>query len=189
MSDRISAATSSHEGEAVAGGYFAPLAAAKYMLLITSREDGSQASVVVRGVVIDDRAYVRTWSNSDAAKSLRHASQVQVAPCAARGLLLLAPPLDAVARLLPEKEAGQVSGKLSQTRVQRYLLIPLLHRGRRRRMVYYELLAHATASTTMTRDREGLDAPDPPVTGPRAQERGGSQVTVVRGANPYRWPP
>src|SRR5690242_14789025 len=131
--------------EETAGGYFAPLASAKYMLLTTFKPDGGQASAVVRGVVVDGRAYFWTRSHPDAVKHLRHTDKVQVAPCAARGLLCLAPPLDAVARLLPDEEAGQVARKLSRKSPARpHFLTPMLHRvhrARHRQKVYYELLA------------------------------------------------
>ncbi|MGH3262812.1 MAG: hypothetical protein ACRDNS_12520 [Trebonia sp.] len=143
MSYRMPAATSGDQDEPVDGGYFTALASAKQMLLTAADEDGRQASAVVRGVVVGDRAYIQTWDNTDAARKLRRGSDVQVAPCAARGLVLLAPPVSAFARQLPDHEAKEIAGKLPrQPWVQRRLLAPLLHRD----MVHYELLAYETAT-------------------------------------------
>jgi PPOX class probable F420-dependent enzyme len=186
------AAVSGDQEEAVEGGYFAPLASAKYMLLTTSKPDGSQASDVVRGVVIGDRAYVQARSHSDAVQNLRHRDKVQVAPCAARGLLLLAASLDAVARLLPDEEASQVAAKLARTsQVQRHLSIPLLHRvnrARRQQMVHYELLACESAAVA-THDRGALDNQDRSAADPPGKEPGAHHVTVTWSSTPFPWPP
>jgi PPOX class probable F420-dependent enzyme len=176
----------------VEDGYFAPLASAKYALLTTSNPDGSQASAVVRGVVIGDRAYVWTWSYSDTARNLRHDGQVQVAPCAARGLLCLAPPVEAVARLLPDQEASQVAGELARkSSAPRHFRLPGLrraHRARRGRMVHYELLPCASAAA-MTPDQAAAHAPGGSAAGPPGREPGAPQVTVVRSSAPFPWPP
>lgn len=191
MSDSTPATADSYQNEVVDGGYFAPLASAKYMLLTTFRTDGSQTSAVVRGGVVDGRAYVLTWSHSDAVKHLRHTDEVQVAPCVARGLLCLAPPLDAVARPLPDEEASQVAGKLSrQSWVRRHFLTPLLHRVRRarhRQRMYYELVADETAMAAPY-DQGAFNVHDRSATDPRGKEPGVHQITVVRSSAPFPWP-
>lgn len=195
MSDRTPAAVSGYQDEAAGDGYFAPLASAAYMQLITPNPDGSQATAVVRGVVIGDRAYVRAWSHSDAAKNLRHTRRVQVAPCAVRGFLRLAPPLDAVARLLSGEEASQVAGKLArESEARRHFPVPLLHRvhqvhpARHRQVVHYELSASEPAAAT-AHDRAALDVPDRPAADPPGGAAGARQVTVAWSPDPYPWPP
>ncbi len=163
MPDSTPPTVGSDQEELVDGDYFAPLASAKYILLTTFKPDGGQASVVVRGGVVDGRAYVQTWSHPDAMKHLRHTDEVQVAPCAARGLLCLAPPLDAIARLLPDEEASEVARKLSRkSPVRRHSLTPLLHRARHQQRVYYELLAcEAAPSGPGAFNGPGRSAADP----------------------------
>lgn len=190
MSDSTPAAVGSYPGEPVDGGYFAPFASAKYMLLTTFKPDGGQASVVVRGVVVDGRAYISTWSHLDAMKHLRHTEEVQVAPCAARGLLCLAPPLDAIARLLPDEEASQVARKLSRkSQVQHFLapLLHLLHRARHRQRVYYELLAYEAAPAAPY-GRDAFNVPGRSAADPRRKEPGAHQITVVRSSAPFPRP-
>lgn len=191
MSDSTPATEGSYPEEPVDGGYFASLASAKHVLLTTFKPEGGQASVVVRGVVVDGRAYVWTWSHSDAMKHLRHTDEVRVAPCAARGLLCLAPPLDAIARPLPDEEASQVARKLSRkSPVRRHFLTPLLHRvhrARHRRKVYYELLAYAAAPAAPY-GRDAFDVPGRSAADPRGKEPGAHQITVVRSSAPFPWP-
>jgi len=191
MSDSTPATAGSHQEEPVDGDYFAPLASAKHMLLTTFKPDGGQASVVVRGGVVDGRAYVWTWSRPDAMKHLRHTDEVQVAPCAARGLLCLAPPLDATARLLPDEEASQVARKLSRkSQVRRHFPTPLLHpvhRARHRQRVYYELLAYE-AEPAVPHGRGAFNVPGRSAADPRGKEPGAHQITVVRSSAPFPWP-
>lgn len=105
MPDRTSATEGGYQEGSAGDGYFAPLASARRMMLTTFKPDGGQASAAVHGVVDGGRAYFRAWSHSGTVENLRHTDEVQVAPCTALGLLLLAPPLDAVARPLPDEEA------------------------------------------------------------------------------------
>ena len=105
MPDRTSATEGGYQEGSAGDGYFAPLASARRMMLTTFKPDGGQASAAVHGVVDGGRAYFRAWSHSGTVENLRHTDEVQVAPCTALGLLLLAPPLDAVARPLPDGEA------------------------------------------------------------------------------------
>lgn len=150
MSDRTSATGDSYQREAADDGDFAALAPAKYMLLTTFKPDGIPLSAAVHGVVEDDRAYFRAWSHSSTARNLRHTNEVQVTPCALRGLLSFGSPRDAVARRLPGEEASRVARKLARKYpVQQRLLIPLLRRARRGQMVHYELRTYkaATAKT------------------------------------------
>ena len=121
--------------------YFAPLAKARYLLLTTFKPKGTPVSAHVQGIVDGDRAYFRVWSQSGTDRRLQHTDGVQVAPCGALGLLSHGPPLDAAARPLAGEEASRVAGPLGRKYpVRRRSLARLLHRARRRRLVYYELL-------------------------------------------------
>ncbi len=112
MSDRRSATQSRYQQEA-ADGFFGPLASARYMRLTTFKPDGLPVSTSVHGAVDGDRAYLRVWNQSATAKRLRHTDEVQVTACTALGLAV-GPPLDAVARPLPNEEASWVAGKLAR---------------------------------------------------------------------------
>ena len=141
MSDRQSITRTRDRREADSG-YFAALEWARCMLLTTFERDGTPVSSPVRGVVDGDRAYFWAWSRSGSAQRLQHTDAVQVTPCSARGLLTYGPPLEATARLLPAAEADLAAGKLARRHpVQHRLLLPLLHRTRRRQMLHYELIA------------------------------------------------
>lgn len=139
MPDRASGAES---------GYFAAFSSARHMMLTTFKPDGKQESAVVRSVADGDRAYFLASSRSGTVKNLRHTEEVQVAPCGALGFLLLAPPLDAVARPVSDEEASRVAGELTRRYrgVPRFLH-PLLHRAQRQQMVYYELSSYEAAAT------------------------------------------
>jgi uncharacterized protein len=142
MSDRLSAVQTSDQQEAAGGGYFSPLARARYMLLTTFKPNGTPVYVSVQGMVDGDRAYFRAWDHSGLAKRLRHTDAVQVAPCTVLGLCSFGQPLDAAARLLPENEASRVAPKLARRYPARHrFLIPLLARTGRWQMMYYELMA------------------------------------------------
>jgi PPOX class probable F420-dependent enzyme len=188
MSDRPSPTESSYQEDAADGGYFAPLASAKSMLLTTFKPDSIPVTNRVHGVVDGDRAYFRAWSQSATVKNLRHTDEVQVAPCTALGLLSFGPPLDAVARLLTGEEASRVAGKPARKYpVRQRFLIPLLHRTRRGQMVQYELLTYAAAAA-MTCDRGASSVPGRSVTDLRSKEPGVHQITVVRSSAPFPWP-
>jgi uncharacterized protein len=141
MPDRPSATDGSDQKEAADGGYFAPLAPARYVQLTTFKRDGIPVSATVQGLVAGERAYFRARSQSGTAKRLRYTDAVQVTPCSVLGWTY-GPPLDATARLLPCEEARRVAAELDRKyRVRHRFLIRLL----RRQAVYYELLADDTA--------------------------------------------
>jgi len=127
--------------EEAGGGYFASLAKGRYLLLTTFKPRGTPVSAPVQGITDGDRAYFRVWSQSGPARRLQHTDGVQVAPCGALGLLSHGPLLDAAARPLADEEASRVAGPLGRKYpVRRRSLARLLHRARRRRLVYYELM-------------------------------------------------
>jgi uncharacterized protein len=179
MSDRASA-TGSHQREAPDGGDFAALAPARHMLVTTFKPDGIPVPATVHGIVEDGRAYFQAWSQSGTARNLRHTSEVQVTPCAMRGLLSLGPPLDAVARLLPGEEASQVARKLARKYpVQQRFVIPLLRRARRGQVVLYELVTYE-AATPKADDRGAAAVSDRPPGSLRSDEPGAYRITVTR---------
>lgn len=123
------------------GGYFAPLAKARYLLLTTFKQQGTPVSAVVQGIADGDRAYFRVRSRSGTARRLRHTRGVQVAPCSALGLCSYGPPLDAATRPLAGEEAGRVAGELARKYPVRHRSLAWpVHRAWHRRLAYYELL-------------------------------------------------
>ena len=141
MSGRWSQAQTYNQQEAADDGYFAPLAPARYLQVTTFGRDGRPVPARVHGAVDGARAYfaARIWSG--AARRLRHADAVQVAPCGGLGLCY-GPPLDATARLLPAGEAGRAVAELARKYpVRRRSLTSWLHRAWRPKMVHYELVA------------------------------------------------
>jgi len=142
MPDRRSATYGTCQREAADGGYFAPLASRRYVLLTTFRRDGRPVSAAVQGVLDGDRAYVRAWSRSGTVRRLRHTRGVQVTPCTALGLLSYGPPIDAAARPLSGEEAGRAAGELARKYPVRHPFLSwLLRPGWRGQVVHYELLA------------------------------------------------
>jgi uncharacterized protein len=143
------------------GGYFAPLASARYMLLTAFKPDGgAPMNSAVRVVVDGDRAYFRTWSGSGASKRLGHAGRVQVAPCTVLGLASFGPPFNATARLLAGEQARVAARKLAGKHpARRRLPIPLSRWMRRWQPVHYELLAdEAPEHSRPWLDDEGLES-------------------------------
>lgn len=179
MADRTSATSSGYQPEAADGGDFAALAPARYMLLTTFKPDGVPRSAVVHGIVEDGRAYFRAWSHSGTARNLRHTREVEVTPCAMRGLVNFGPPLDAVARLLPAGEASQAARKLARKYPVQQRFLSLLRRARRGQIVHYELLA-CDAATAETDDGGASSVPDPSAGNPRRREPEPYRITVVR---------
>lgn len=188
MPDRTPGAASAYPEDPPGSGYFASLAPARHMMLTTFQPDGRQESAVVHCVADGDRVYFGAWSRSGTVKNLRCTDEVQVAPCGALGFLLLAPPLDAVARPLSDEEASRVAGKLARRyRVRRRFLVPLLHRARRQQLVHYELLSYEAGAAGHGQQAAG--ALDRPATGPGGgNEPGVVRVTVVRAPGPFPWP-
>ncbi|MGH3248594.1 MAG: hypothetical protein ACRDOI_20655 [Trebonia sp.] len=161
------------------------------MLLTTFKPDGVPETTRVHGVVDGNRAYFWAWSQSGTAKNLRRTVEVQVVRCTAMGLLSFGPPLDAVARLLADEEASGVAGTLARRNpVRQRFPIPLFHRARRGRLVYYELLPDeaAAAAGAAAPDRGASGTPDRSVIELQGKEPGVYQITVVRSSAPFPWP-
>jgi PPOX class probable F420-dependent enzyme len=124
------------------GGYFAPLASAKHVLLTTFKPGRPPVSTRVRVVADGDRAYLKTWVPSGTARRLRDADWVQVGPCTFLGLVRYGPRLDAAPRLLDGEEASQATRKLArELPARRHRLVSLAYRLRRGHVAYYELAA------------------------------------------------
>jgi PPOX class probable F420-dependent enzyme len=127
-------------------GYFAPLAAARHVLIATFKWGRTPVFSPARLVAHGDRAYFQTWSRSSTGKRLRHNDWVQVAPCTALGLCRYGPWLDATARLLPGEEASQAARTLARHHPGRPGgLARLAGRIRGARPVHYELRPRAGA--------------------------------------------
>lgn len=142
MSSQLPAAGGSRQGDA-GDGYFAPLASARYVLLITFKPDGGTPMSGSARVVVDrDRAYFRTRNGSATSNRLRHNGWVQVAPCTVLGLCSFGPPFNATARLLAGEQARTAARTLAgEHPARRRLPIPLPGWMRRWQPVHYELLA------------------------------------------------
>ncbi len=117
-------------GDQERSGYFAALAATKYMLLTTFRRDGRAVGTPVHVVVEADRVFFRTWDVSGKAKRLRHTPTVEVAPCSSRGRGR-GPAVRASAVLLDGEASEQAAGLLANKHpVLHRRLIPWYHRRR-----------------------------------------------------------
>lgn len=128
--------------DTASGSYFASLAKARYLRLTTFKRKGTPVTAPVPAIVDGGRAYFGVSSRSGAVRRLQHTDGVQVAPCGALGLVSYGEPLNAACRRLADSEASHVAGQLDRTYpVRRHSLARLLQRARRRRLVYYELLA------------------------------------------------
>ena len=129
--------------DAIADGYFASLAPARYVLITTFTRDGKPVATPMRVVVYGDRAYFGTGHPTGPSRRLRDGGWVQVAPCSALGLIRYDLPLDATARLLAGEEASEAAARLARRYPGRHrFLHRLLHRVLRRKTAYYELRAY-----------------------------------------------
>jgi uncharacterized protein len=133
-------------GSGSSGGYFAPLANAKYVQLTTFRRNGTPVPTPVHIVVNGDVAYFRTWDTTGKAKRLRHTSSVRVAPSTARGRPV-GQPIAAQAALLTGDDSAAAAQLLSRKHpVLHGWLIPRYHRLRGWTTQQYRLTAPAEAA-------------------------------------------
>jgi uncharacterized protein len=84
-----------------------PVLAGKYLSITSFKRDGSGVATPVWFVQEDGRLLIHTDANSGKVKRIRRNPHVTVAPCTATGRLL-ADPLPAQAKLLPDGELGRV---------------------------------------------------------------------------------
>jgi uncharacterized protein len=115
-----------------ADAYFAPLAGATYIQLVTFRRDGRPVGTAVHVVLADDgiNAYFRTWNVAGKAKRLRHNAAVEVARSTFRGRPT-GPGLHAQAQLLAGADSERAAGLLAARHpVLHGKLIPWYHRRR-----------------------------------------------------------
>lgn len=142
------------------GGYFTPLAGAKYVQLTTFRRDGTPVPTPVH-LVVDpntDTACFRTWDTAGKAKRLRHTSLVQVAPATVRGRQL-GPAIPAEAQLLEGAESERAAAMLAREHPLLHgHLIPWVHRRR----------GWVTQQYRLTEPADGTRSPSP---GDRGNER------------------
>jgi len=147
MPDRPGTAESDHREKATSGTYFARLESSKHLLLTTFAEGCLPESATIQGVVDGNRVRFRAWSRSSTVRNIRRTEEVQVAPCSALGLMRLAFPLHAVARLLTGEEASQAAARLAREHPVRHrFLIPALRRMLGWQLVYYELVSYEAAA-------------------------------------------
>jgi PPOX class probable F420-dependent enzyme len=164
--------------EAADGGYFAPLASARYLQVTTSGRDGRPVPARLYGVVDGGRAYVGARSWSGTVRRLRHCDAAQVAPCGALGLCY-GPPLDAVARPLPAGQAGRAAAELARKYpVRRPSPTSWLPRAWRPKTVHYELVADVAP------DDRDADPPGGPAAGPRGDQSGRNAAPGSPGSGP-----
>jgi PPOX class probable F420-dependent enzyme len=121
-------------------GTFDPFVEQKVSLLTTYRRDGTPVSTPVDVVVVEGRAYFRTYDASWKAKRLAHTKKVEIAagkkatgpavPCRAR-------PLEG-AEIVPVRRALGAKHPIRQG-----LLVPAFHRLKHYTTLYYELMPTA----------------------------------------------
>lgn len=206
MPERPVPADGSDRQDTADGGYFDSLTPAVYLRLTTFKPDGVPVSCTVRSVADGGRAFFRAGTRSGAVKRLRHTGAVQVARCGVLGFCTYGPPLDAVARRLPDGEASVVAAELHRKyRVWRRFVTRLL----RSRAVYYQLaaddlvrgqdappggLAPLRIDVRVTRASVASDAPTPlaalcpPARKPSSGRRDTMRIVTVTMA-PHEAPP
>src|SRR5512146_699599 len=206
MPERPVPADGSDRQDTADGGYFDSLAPAGYLRLTTFKPDGVPVSCTVHSVADGGRAYFRAGTRSGSVKRLRHTGAVQVARCGVLGFCTYGPPRDAVARRLPDGEAGVVAAELDRKyRVWRRFATRLL----RSRAVYYQLAADDLVrgqdgppgrltplriEVRVTRASVASDAPTalaarcPPARKPRTGRRDNMRIVTVTMA-PHEAPP
>jgi PPOX class probable F420-dependent enzyme len=134
MPDRSPATDRGNREETADGGYFAPLAQGRCLLVTTFRPKGAPVSARVQGIAAGDQAYFRVRSRSVTARYLRRADRVQVTACDTLGLVSYGPPQFAAVRPLAGQEASRAAGLVDRKYpVKRRFLT-------RRTQVYYQLL-------------------------------------------------
>lgn len=86
----------------------------KYILLTTSKRDGTPVATPVWSAALDDESFgFRTSSGSGKAKRLAHTGRVTVQPCDARGKVQDGTsPTDATARLVSGDEMAEIQREI-----------------------------------------------------------------------------
>jgi PPOX class probable F420-dependent enzyme len=111
----------------------------KTILLTTYKRDGTPVGTAVNIAYDGDRSFFRTWETAGKAKRLRRNPDVEVAPSTASGKAT-GPATAMRARLLTGEEAElarrAINGRFP---VMHGVVVPLFHRVRRLKTVYYEL--------------------------------------------------
>lgn len=110
------------------------------VLLVTFRRDGRPVGTPVDVVVHDGRAYFRTFDTSGKARRIGYNPEVRMAPVGPRGEPA-GPSVGYHVRVLSRAEIPPVRRTLIRRHpVRQGLVMPIRHRLRRGRAVYYELL-------------------------------------------------
>jgi PPOX class probable F420-dependent enzyme len=129
-------------------GTFDPFVDQKVALLTTYRKDGTPVKTPVNVVVVDERAYFRTYDESWKAKRLAHTKKVEVAPGTAKGVAT-GPALSCRARPLEEAEIEAVRQTLADKHpIRQGLIVPMIHRLKHYQTLYYELIPVTVDAST-----------------------------------------
>ena len=97
----------------------------KYLSLTSFRRDGSEVATPVWFVADDGHLLVETEGSSYKVRRIRGDPHVRVALCDARGRLR-GEPVDAEARILPDRERERVERLLARKyRIDRFTVLPL----------------------------------------------------------------
>jgi PPOX class probable F420-dependent enzyme len=118
---------------------FAAFRAHKYAMLTTYKRDGNGVATPVTFAVVDDIAYVRTYTKTWKYKRLRNYPNVLVAPSTFRGKKL-GPDVEATARRVTGAEEQRARAAIGHRQpVLQGVVVPLLHKLRRYETVHYAL--------------------------------------------------
>ena len=121
-------------------GTFDPFAEQKVSLLTTYRKDGTPVKTPVDVVVVEGRAYFRTYDASWKAKRLAHTKKAEIAP----GKEAIGPAVSCRARPLEAAEIVPVRRALNAEHpIRQGLLVPAYHRLKHYTTLYYELVPTA----------------------------------------------
>lgn len=121
-------------------GTFDPFVEQKVALLTTYRKDGTPVNTPVNVVVVEGRAYFRTYDESWKAKRLAHTPKVKIAPGTAKGEAT-GPAISCRTRPLEDAEIESVRQTLKDKHpIRQGLLVPAIHRLKHYKTLYYELI-------------------------------------------------
>lgn len=121
-------------------GTFDPFVEHKIAILTTYRKDGTPVNTPVNVVVVEGRAYFRTYEESWKAKRLAHTQKVEIAPGTAKGEAT-GPALSCRARPLEGAEIESVRQELKDRNpIRQGILVPAVHRLKHYHTLYYELV-------------------------------------------------
>jgi PPOX class probable F420-dependent enzyme len=111
----------------------------KTVLIETRKRDGTWVGTPVSIIVVDGRAFFRSYDAAGKSKRLRNFPDVKVAPSTMRGKPT-GPSVAGTARLLDEDESGRVRALLAaKYPLLQGWLVPAAHRLKGWKTLHYEL--------------------------------------------------